>query len=647
MKKGFTLVEVLAVIAILGLIVAISIPKVTSTIRESEKEAFRIDAQMILQAVELKIARGLDYDITTLNVTDLKSVFGIDNTNFKTITLTYENEVPYLTLEGKNKWEGLTAYGTQDKMTVSESTYYDETAPVITLIGSSQVYLEVGAIYYEVGATAIDNHDGDISSKITMQGNLVNTSVAGTYLLNYAVSDFAGNTSSITRTVTVFNNEAPTVEFGMNGNSTYAKTRSTSVLVSDNVAVIASSLKYQWTTSTTAPTEASFSTSFTNGATITTPAGVSGGYYLWILAKDQNGNTMIEKSSVFNLDNTAPVITLSGSSPLTIQVKTSYVDAGATATDNIDGTITSRIVTVNPVNTNVTNAYSVTYNVTDSAGNTATQVVRTVNVIFTVDYLVVAGGGGGGGDFGGGGGAGEFIESSGNIPSTAAITVGSGGLGLVMTAACSGSTAGSSGGDSSIGGVVTAKGGGLGGGGNASGATGGSGGGGGYNAGAAPQGGASTKTVGFGNAGGAGGGANPYAGGGGGGAGGAGVAGSGGYAGAGGAGKTSSISGSTLQYAGGGGGGGMTATGSASYGGGSGGTSSYNGVSGAANTGSGGGGAYGCGTLAGNDGGNGGSGIVIIRYLGSQKATGGIISSSGGYTIHTFTSSGTLTVLTS
>jgi hypothetical protein len=46
--------------------------------------------------------------------------------------------------------------------------------------------------------------------------------------------------------------------------------------------------------------------------------------------------------------------------------------------------------------------------------------------------------------------------------------------------------------------------------------------------------------------------------------------------------------------------------------------------------------------LAGS-GGAGGSGIVIISYVGSQRGTGGTITSSGGYTIHTFTSSGTYT----
>jgi hypothetical protein len=42
-------------------------------------------------------------------------------------------------------------------------------------------------------------------------------------------------------------------------------------------------------------------------------------------------------------------------------------------------------------------------------------------------------------------------------------------------------------------------------------------------------------------------------------------------------------------------------------------------------------------------GGNGGSGVVIISYLGPQRGTGGSVTSVGGNTIHTFTSSGTYT----
>jgi hypothetical protein len=34
---------------------------------------------------------------------------------------------------------------------------------------------------------------------------------------------------------------------------------------------------------------------------------------------------------------------------------------------------------------------------------------------------------------------------------------------------------------------------------------------------------------------------------------------------------------------------------------------------------------------------------VIIRYQGAQRGTGGTVTSVSGYTVHTFTSSGTYT----
>jgi hypothetical protein len=46
----------------------------------------------------------------------------------------------------------------------------------------------------------------------------------------------------------------------------------------------------------------------------------------------------------------------------------------------------------------------------------------------------------------------------------------------------------------------------------------------------------------------------------------------------------------------------------------------------------------------GGSGGYGGSGIVVMRYLGTQIATGGTVTSIGGYTIHTFTTAGTFTI---
>lgn len=83
---------------------------------------------------------------------------------------------------------------------------------------------------------------------------------------------------------------------------------------------------------------------------------------------------------VFVADTTPPVITMLGSTPVTISVGDAYTDAGATASDNIDGDITGTIQTVSTVNTAVAGSYSVTYTVSDAALNAATPVVRSVIV---------------------------------------------------------------------------------------------------------------------------------------------------------------------------------------------------------------------------------------------------------------------------
>lgn len=80
------------------------------------------------------------------------------------------------------------------------------------------------------------------------------------------------------------------------------------------------------------------------------------------------------------VDTTKPVITLIGTSSLVIDQGSVYSDAGATASDDTDGDITASVVTVNPVDTSILGTYTVTYNVSDAAGNAADEVTRTVVV---------------------------------------------------------------------------------------------------------------------------------------------------------------------------------------------------------------------------------------------------------------------------
>lgn len=68
-------------------------------------------------------------------------------------------------------------------------------------------------------------------------------------------------------------------------------------------------------------------------------------------------------------DITAPIITVLGDTTISIPKNTIYIDAGATAIDNVDGVLTSSIITISNVDTSALGFYTVTYSVSDTEGN--------------------------------------------------------------------------------------------------------------------------------------------------------------------------------------------------------------------------------------------------------------------------------------
>lgn len=83
---------------------------------------------------------------------------------------------------------------------------------------------------------------------------------------------------------------------------------------------------------------------------------------------------------IINVDKNKPIINVLGCNPVILTLGTSYNDAGATAIDNVDGDITSRIVTFGSVNMNKAGTYKVTYAVSDASGN-KTNATRTISVV--------------------------------------------------------------------------------------------------------------------------------------------------------------------------------------------------------------------------------------------------------------------------
>ena len=248
--------------------------------------------------------------------------------------------------------------------TVIVSEAPDETAPVITLLGNNPVTLEVGTAYTDAGATANDNIDGDISASIAIGGDAVDVNALGTYTVTYNVTDSSGNPATEnTRTVNVVDTTVPVI-----------------TLLGENPVTIPVNTAYEDAGATALD---NYDGDLT--AKIVTVNSVDtstiGTYQVSYNITDNAGNPATEVIRTVNIvDTTAPVIALLGNNPVTLEVGTAYTDAGATANDNIDGDITDSIVVVNNVDFNTVGSYTVTYNVSDSSGNTADEVSRTVNV---------------------------------------------------------------------------------------------------------------------------------------------------------------------------------------------------------------------------------------------------------------------------
>ncbi len=86
----------------------------------------------------------------------------------------------------------------------------DKEAPRVTLKGSATVNLKIGESYEELGASAIDIEDGDVS--VSIEGS-VDTSQIGDTTINYRAKDSAGNAAMATRKVivTLPDTEAPII----------------------------------------------------------------------------------------------------------------------------------------------------------------------------------------------------------------------------------------------------------------------------------------------------------------------------------------------------------------------------------------------------------------------------------------------------
>jgi len=235
----------------------------------------------------------------------------------------------------------------------------DTTAPVIKLNGLSPSVVEAGTVYSDQFATMTDNVD--VTNVALVGISTVNSAVPGTYTVTYNYTDSSGNVAlPVVRQVIVQDTTAPVIK--LNGLSPSVVEAGT--VYSDQFATMTDNVDV------------------TNVALVgvsTVNSAVPGTYTVTYNYTDSSGNVASPVvRQVIVQDTTAPVIKLNGMAAMNVVQNKVFNDLGAIVTDNVDIGLVARVS--GTVNTAVAGTYSLTYRVTDAAGNVAIPVVRTVTV---------------------------------------------------------------------------------------------------------------------------------------------------------------------------------------------------------------------------------------------------------------------------
>ena len=248
-------------------------------------------------------------------------------------------------------------------------TVVDTTAPVLTLTGDQNIIHESGVEYVDANAIWSDFIDGE--GTVIASGR-VNTNVLGSYVLSYDYTDSNGNAAStVTRTVTVVDTTAPVL-----------------TITGDQNIIHEAGVEYIDANATWSDFIDGEGTVIASGSV---DINVLGSYVLSYNYTDSSGNaaSMVTRT-VTVVDTTAPVLTLTGDQNIIHEAGVEYTDANATWSDFIDGEGT--VIASGSVDTNVLGSYVLSYDYTDSSGNAASTVTRTVTVVDTIAPVITLNG---------------------------------------------------------------------------------------------------------------------------------------------------------------------------------------------------------------------------------------------------------------
>lgn len=106
MKNGYTLIEVLAVIAVLGFILIIAVINIDDYLYDKTSNLFVSNARNILREIEYENLEHTSFDTVSLSSLNISGLDG-DNIDLSNSYVSMVDDEFYITLVGKNDFDGL------------------------------------------------------------------------------------------------------------------------------------------------------------------------------------------------------------------------------------------------------------------------------------------------------------------------------------------------------------------------------------------------------------------------------------------------------------------------------------------------------------------------------------------------------------
>jgi PKD repeat protein len=257
--------------------------------------------------------------------------------------------------------------------------------PVITLTGhqglKDTIIFEQGNTFTEPGYKATSFLYGDITKNVVIT-NPLNNVVPGNYVIKYDVSDSAGNIAVTRyRVIKVTKDATPPALIVDKPDTTLIEVTKLAMHPVPVPKVISADDLVDG--------PLAGSVIIDSGKVQTDKVGI---YVVSYTVTDLSGNSAVVYRVIKVIDTIAPVMSLIGNDPVIVEVFHSYTELGVTYSDNYNTIAQIHPFIVKNVDTAHIGVYTVTYSLTDAAGNKAATLTRTVKVVDTIAPVITING---------------------------------------------------------------------------------------------------------------------------------------------------------------------------------------------------------------------------------------------------------------